>query len=124
MSREIWHPLPGFQGYSVSSRGWVTDPSGELVQPWDKGKGILWIAIKSEETSYRGPVWKLIMYAFFEGDYRDVTVDYKDGDSYNLALENLLFSVYIRNVKAECWLKPVAAGNNYWRFDRRRYEKK
>lgn len=122
MSREIWKPLPGFQGYQVSSRGWVVGPDGELVEPWSGRGGELKIAIKLNEISFRGPVWKLVMYAFVEGDYRDVTVDYKDGDSYNLALDNLIFQVYNPRFDQKVSLKPYEWGDKL-KLDRRYYSR-
>lgn len=124
MTREVWRPLPGFQGYDVSSRGWISDPNGQLVDVWDGRRGELKTVIKLDDISFRGPVWKLVMYTFVEGDYRDVTVDYKDGDSYNVALNNLIFMVYSPKFDDTVRLNPVLEGPNKLRLDRRRYVRK
>lgn len=124
MTREVWRGLPGFPGYHVSNRGWVTDDHGELVDTWDSGKGVLLIKLKKDEMSYRGPVWKLVMSSFCTGNLDGLKVDYIDGDSYNVALDNLSFWFYSVRFQQNCTLTPTFKNDRACTLDRRRFVKR
>lgn len=61
------------------------------------------------------------MYAFCKGKYQDLQVDYIDGDSYNLALENLDFWFVHPRVGRECTLTKRFENGRWCTLDRRRF---
>jgi hypothetical protein len=115
--------LPGFNGHYIDEEGVVTKQRGDVVEPWIYGRGHLWIRIDEGDTYYRGPVWELMLWTFFRGNYQGVKVEFLDGNRSNPALENLQLVAHNHWKGRECPLTISPAGNRLWTFDKRRFEK-
>jgi hypothetical protein len=78
---EVWAPIEGFPGYTVSDQGRIRDDRGDEVETYIYNRaGERWVFIQKGEWSYRGPVWKLVFADIFRGDHSDIEVQFVDGD--------------------------------------------
>ena len=90
---EKWRQVPDSERFQVSNWGNVRD----LDDLAEDGKFEFWaendmpyVWISEREMGYRGPVWKLVLSAWFRGILLDVTIRYKDGDPFNCRADNLV----------------------------------
>jgi hypothetical protein len=81
----------GFMGFWVTPEGdvWVSRPENSYEEWLEDGEP--WVHIDDGETGYRGPKWKMIMWAFYRGNYSGLWPEYVDDDQTNLSLDNLEF---------------------------------
>lgn len=76
--------------FEISSQGQVRDSNtGEPPESYTKPDGTPCVYLSEREFGYRGPVWKLMLAAFFRGDLAGVDVMHLDGQVRNLDLDNL-----------------------------------
>jgi hypothetical protein len=92
MDEEIWRSIRDFSSYGISSYGNVINwETNEYVTPVkNRETKEIWVSFTHYEYSFRGPVWLLMLQAFYDVmDLRSVQVDYRDGNPSNLEIFNL-----------------------------------
>lgn len=90
MGSEVWQ-FSGIDGYWVSDRGEVEKRrTFERIAPYDGRTGVPYIDIISSSGGYKGPLWKLVVMAFYTGSHYNLEVQYADGDKWNCSLDNIV----------------------------------
>lgn len=93
---EMWRVVRGYPDYEVSDRGRIRHRGdGSLVRATThKETGEPWVTVEYFESSFRGPVWMLMLKAFYEytGSMRDVLPTYRDDDPKNLSVYNIFWN--------------------------------
>lgn len=107
---EVWQRVPRFPQFQINNYGDIQDEEGYLLErsyPGINGDEVD-VHLISFERSFRGPVWFLMLNAFFEGNLNGVQFRYIDGDPVNLHLDNL---IPIYEHPREGWI-PIAWEEN------------
>lgn len=91
-----WQAIPDFPGYEISDTGKVRSfktKSGKLGLPHEVTPVLMdpigWaVRLNKEGKRYLRSLARLVLVSF-EGDHPEARVGYRDGNSFNLKLENL-----------------------------------
>lgn len=112
---EYWLPCYHFPLYKISSFGRIIDTvMDEEVTPTYFNREIR-VILKYGPDEFRGAVWQMMYATFWQSGWGiDVTVAYRDGDSKNLSIFNLLFE---KNDKPLMFVLDGATG--LWRRKRK-----
>lgn len=87
---EEWRDLRRFQGYKISNYATVVDWKGNIVQPYLNADGVVCMEVSRYEWSFNGPLWNLMLRAFWLGNILGVEFVYADGNPQNLYVGNLI----------------------------------
>ena len=88
MSLEITKPIPGFDGYEVTSWGRVLK-DGEPIRQEKHDKGYLRVDLYRGKQRYHYKVHRLVAEAFIPNPLNKPQVNHKDGNNQNNSFTNL-----------------------------------
>ena len=108
MVKELWKDVKGFEGlYQVSTLGRVRSldtevkcyplerkpytqkRKGRILKPYPQGGGHLTVTLYKDGVEEYCRVHRLVAIAFLENPMEYKVVTFKDGDMYNITLDNL-----------------------------------
>lgn len=108
MNEEIWKDIKGYEGlYQVSTLGRVRSldtkvscfpmdrkpykqfRKGRILKPYPQGGGQLTVTLYKDGVEEHWRVHRLVAIAFLENPMEHKVVTFKDGDKYNITLDNL-----------------------------------
>ena len=91
-----WKKIKQNENYSVNELGEVrNDLTGKMKHPFlNKRNGYLYVDLWKENKSKKVPIHRLLAEAFIPNPKNKATVDHKDGNRQNNALENLRWATY------------------------------
>jgi len=92
----MWKKLERNKNYSINERGEVrNDATGKIKTPYENRRnGYLTVDLYSGNRSTKVPIHRLLAEAFIPNPEGKPTVDHKDGNRQNNALDNLRWATY------------------------------
>lgn len=100
MNNEIWKPIKGYEGvYEVSNRGNVKTLRKNKVMSQQIGKknGYCYVGLFKNGKTKKLLVHRIVAMAFIDNPMGKRTVNHKDGNKRNNAVENLEWATYSEN---------------------------
>lgn len=108
--KEIWKDIPGFEGiYQASTFGRIRSLDaikkyvnfkgttcnqkkfGKILKPYPQSGGYMTVTLYKNGTFENWFVHRLVALTFLENPKNGKKVSFKDGNKYNIALENLFW---------------------------------
>lgn len=92
----MWVKINGFENYSINESGEVrNDETGKIKKTYtNKANGYKYVDLWQGGKGAKRPIHRLIATAFIPNPDNKPTIDHKDGDRQNNALENLRWATY------------------------------
>ena len=97
--QEMWKPIPGWTSYEVSDHGQVRNIyTGKTIKQFQSQSGSFAVTLSKHGNTQTMYVARLMMQAFHPvADFSSRQVRYKDGDRFNLSLDNLEWKAKRKN---------------------------
>lgn len=93
-----WRKIKDFPNYSVSNYGEVrNDVTGKILKPWVIKAGYKCVGLREKGITYKKYIHRLVAVAFIANKENKETVNHKDGNKQNNAVDNLEWATYSEN---------------------------